>query len=270
MAPLARPLGAPRKVRGMTDAAGSDRDEGLEFLDLREQLADRRGLSWRERFGGPDRYGALLLLIVATIIASVVLQDNEWERLVSIALIGVMLVFALRTSQASPAWQRAGWAVVPILVGATALAAARQSQASEIRVVVTLMMTAMLLAVLAAIGRRLSTHLTISWNTILGALCVYLLFGMVFASAYTVAGHAQGEHLFQQQRGFNTADTLYYSLITLTTVGYGDLTMRSDATRIMSAMEALLGQIYLITAIALLVGNFGRRRRPPRGSHPVP
>ena len=251
----------------MTDLpAGNDREERPEFLDLREQLADRRQLSWRERVGGPDRYGALLLLIVATIVASVVLRDNEWERLVSIALVGVMLVFALRTSQAPRVWQRVGWAAMPLLVTASALATSAQSEASEIRVLIGIVMTVMLLAVLFAIGRRLSTHITISWNTILGALCVYLLFGMVFASAYSVAGHAQGRLLFQEQNGFDTADTLYYSLITLTTVGYGDLTMRSDTTRIMSAMEALLGQIYLITAVALLIGNLGRTR----GARPGP
>jgi hypothetical protein len=42
--------------------------------------------------------------------------------------------------------------------------------------------------------------------------------------------------------------------------------MRADITRIMSAMEALLGQIYLITAVGLLIGNLGRARRPRRGS----
>jgi hypothetical protein len=93
---------------------------------------------------------------------------------------------------------------------------------------------------------------------------------MVFAAAYAVAGHAQGDRLFEQQPGFDSAETLYYSLITLTTVGYGDLTMRSEVTRIMSAMEALLGQIYLITAVALLVGNLGRSRRARRGSDHVP
>jgi len=112
---------------------------------------------------------------------------------------------------------------------------------------------------------RLSTHLTISWPTILGALCVYLVFGMVFASAYAFAGHLEDGLLFVQQQGFTSADTLYFSLVSLTTVGYGDLTMRADITRIMAAMEALLGQIYLITAVGLLIGNLGRARRPRRG-----
>ncbi len=243
---------------------GAGGDDGPEIVDLREELADRRVLTWRERWGGADRYGVLLLLIVATIVLSVVLRENEWERFVSIVMVGVMLLFALRTSHASKRLQRVAIAVVPVLLLATAAAAARGRDAEVIRVVISLVMTVLLLAVLLAIVRRLSTHLTISWNTILGALCVYLLFGLLFSAAYSVAGHLQDNLLFVQQRGFNSTDTLYFSLITLTTVGYGDLTMRSDVTRIMSAMEAMLGQIYLIIAVGLLIGNLGRRRRSPR------
>jgi hypothetical protein len=240
-----------------------DEPEAPGIVDLREELAERRGLTWRERLGGTDRYGALLLLIVLTIVASVVLRSNEAEQLVAITLVGLMLIFALHTSQAPRSLRLAALAVAPALVVATAVAEAT-SEASEIRAGIATAVTLLLLIVLAAIVRRLGTHLTISWSTILGALCIYLLFGMVFASAYSVAGHLQDEELFVQQQGFDTVDTMYFSLITLTTVGYGDLTMRSDVTRIMAANEALFGQIYLVTMVALLVGNLGRQRRTRR------
>ena len=84
---------------------------------------------------------------------------------------------------------------------------------------------------------------------------------MAYSSAYAIAGHAQDGQLFVQQDAFTSADTIYFSLVTLTTVGYGDLTMRTDLTRIMAAMEALLGQIYLITAVGLA-------DRQPRASPP--
>jgi hypothetical protein len=244
-------------------------DDESEVLDLLGDLGERRRLSWSERLAGPDRYGALLILIAVTIIATVVLDAHQWERLISVALIGVMLAFAMRTSQAPTSWQRVALAVVPVIVLATAFAASRGAEGSTIRAAVSAFVTLMLLAVQVAIVRRLSTHLTISWNTIMGALCVYLLFGMIFSGVYAVAGHLEDGRLFVQQDSFTSTDTLYFSLITLTTVGYGDLTMRADPMRIAAAMEALLGQIYLITAVALLVGNLGRRRRKaPRGSEP--
>ena len=241
-----------------------DDQEAPGFVDLREELANRRSLTWRERLGGTDRYGALLLLIVVTIVASVVLRANAAEQLVAIALVGLMLVFALHTSQAPRSLRLAAFAVVPVLVVATAVAQAT-SDAGEIRAGIAVAVTLVLIIVLVAIVRRLGTHLTISWNTILGALCIYLLFGMVFGSAYSVAGHLQDGELFVQQQGFDTVDTIYFSLVTLTTVGYGDLTMRSDVNRIIAAIEALFGQIYLVTMVALLVGNLGRQRWRPRG-----
>jgi voltage-gated potassium channel len=232
---------------------GEPVDDAPEVVDVRAELSALHPRNWRERLGGPDRYGVLLSLIIITIVTSVVLHDNEWERLAAVTMVAVMLLFALRTSQAPKRLQRFALAFVPLIVLGTATAAAvRDNDAADIRVGMTALTTFLLLAVLFAIVRRLSTHLTISWPTILGALCVYLVFGMVFASTYALAGPLQD-------------GLLYFSLVTLTTVGFGDLTMRADVTRIMSAMEALLGQIYLITAVGLLIGNLGRARRPGRG-----
>jgi Ion channel len=237
--------------------------DSTEVVDLQDDLAERSRLSWQDRLSGPDRYAALLILIVVAIVASVVLNEREWERLVSLGLVGVMLVFALRTSQAPVAWQAAALVAVPLIVAATAIATT-SNDGPTIRAAVAGTVTVLLIAVQVAIVRRLSTHLTISWNTIMGALCVYLLFGMIFAGAYAVAGHLEDGRLFAEQDDFTSTDALYFSLTTLTTVGFGDLTMRADATRIAAAMEALLGQIYLITAVALLVGNLGQQRRGRR------
>jgi hypothetical protein len=57
-----------------------------------------------------------------------------------------------------------------------------------------------------------------------------------------------------------TSHCLYFSFTTLTTVGYGDLTARSDLGHTIAVTEALVGQIYLVTVVALLVSDVGRRR----------
>jgi hypothetical protein len=54
---------------------------------------------------------------------------------------------------------------------------------------------------------------------------------------------------------------VYFSYVTMSTVGYGDLTARGDLGRMLAVTEALLGQLYLVTIVALLVGNLGRVRR---------
>ncbi len=53
---------------------------------------------------------------------------------------------------------------------------------------------------------------------------------------------------------------MYYSFVTLSTLGYGDLTARTDLGRMLSVSEALLGQLYLVSVVALLVANLGRSR----------
>ena len=61
----------------------------------------------------------------------------------------------------------------------------------------------------------------------------------------------------------STADFLYFSYVTLTTVGYGDLTAAGGFGRAVAVLEALLGQVYLVTVVALLVSNLGRGRKGP-------
>ena len=63
-------------------------------------------------------------------------------------------------------------------------------------------------------------------------------------------------------------DYVYFSFVTLTTVGYGDLTARQDVGRMCSILEALFGQLYLVSVVALLVANMGRSRRRPPGVTP--
>ncbi len=57
-------------------------------------------------------------------------------------------------------------------------------------------------------------------------------------------------------------DRLYFSFTTMTTVGFGDLTAAGDAGRMLAITEALLGQLYLVSVVALIVANLGRTRRP--------
>ena len=167
-------------------------DDEVEVVDPLGDLGERRRLSWQERLAGADRYGALLIPIAVTIVATVVLDEHQWERLVSVALIGpdARVRDAHLPGPRSPE-QWIALAVVPVIVFATAFVAVRGSEGSTIRAVVAAFVTLLLLAVQVAIVRRLSTHLTISWNTIMGALCVYLLFGMIFSGVYAVAGHLE-------------------------------------------------------------------------------
>jgi hypothetical protein len=58
---------------------------------------------------------------------------------------------------------------------------------------------------------------------------------------------------------------MYFSFITIASVGYGDLTPQGGLGRALAVTEALFGEIYLVTAVAALVGNIGRARAPRQG-----
>ena len=88
---------------------------------------------------------------------------------------------------------------------------------------------------------------------------MYLLLGLLFAAIY--GAFAAGGRAFAQFPGGDALDAVYMSFITLATVGYGDLSPGTDMVRVLAIVEGLLGQLYLVTVIAVLVSNVGTRRR---------
>jgi len=87
-----------------------------------------------------------------------------------------------------------------------------------------------------------------------GAIAAYLLFGAGYAHAYHMVAVLQ-PGAFNTQAGLlsNVSDWVYYSFVTLTTVGYGDITPVTPTARELSVAEALTGQLYLAVLVARLV-----------------
>jgi voltage-gated potassium channel Kch len=118
------------------------------------------------------------------------------------------------------------------------------------------------------IVRRLAAHPFVNIDTVAGAADIYLLFGLFFAVVYGFVGtylaHGSGnpaEAFFIASRPVAGTDFVYYSFVTLTTVGYGDIVASTPIGRMLSITEALLGQLYLVIVVALLVANIGRSRQ---------
>jgi hypothetical protein len=87
-----------------------------------------------------------------------------------------------------------------------------------------------------------------------GAIAVYLLFGVAWAHAYRIAEtHHPGSFHHAAGELATIGDWIYYSFVTLTTVGYGDITPATAITRNLSIGEALAGQLFLAVLIARLV-----------------
>lgn len=94
----------------------------------------------------------------------------------------------------------------------------------------------------------------VSHLRIQGAIAVYLLFGVLWAHAYHIASLVHvGAFRGPADELSNVSGWAYYSFVTLTTVGYGDITPVSQVARTLSIAEALTGQLYLAVLIARLV-----------------
>jgi uncharacterized membrane protein len=109
---------------------------------------------------------------------------------------------------------------------------------------------------------------------VLGAVCIYVLLGMLFAFLYAAIDGLSSGAFFVQTSHPTTPDFLYFSYITQTTVGYGDFTAKGDLGRALAVLEAVIGQLYLVTVIAVLVsrmsGNaFGTGAPAPTPTTPV-
>jgi drug/metabolite transporter (DMT)-like permease len=215
-------------------------------------------MSLAERFRAPDSYGLLLLMVLCTIVAA---AAGSWTvgRVVAVVLLGGTLLFALRTSgvRRATAWLGLVLAVLAVAVGAGVVTVGNDDAQ---RAVVGILAAALVLAALLAVVRRLASHPVVSGGTILGALCAYLLIGLLFAAIFAVV---DGLGTLFSRPVATSADYLYFSYVTLTTVGYGDLTATGALARMLAVTEALVGQLYLVSVVALVVGNLGRQRRPP-------
>jgi hypothetical protein len=215
-----------------------------------------------ERLRNPrtDRYALLLLLIMLTIVSISVSDNGTWSRVSTTVLVSATVLVALRTSNARPVTIRAAVVLVVIGIASSMFAAATGNTHGTVDWT-TNIMTVMLAAVVPfAIARELWRHPKITAETVMGALCIYLLLGVVFALGYGFCADISGEPFFVQTSHPDASDYVYFSYVTMATVGYGDLTAKGSPERMLAALEGLLGQLYLVTVVALLVSNLGRDR----------
>jgi hypothetical protein len=100
-------------------------------------------------------------------------------------------------------------------------------------------------------------------QVVAGALAIYLLIGLMFASAISVLTYLESSPFFAQGTDGSAGDRVYYSFTVMTTTGFGDLTAAHAGGRALAALEMLVGQLYLVTVIGLLVGSISRARTSP-------
>jgi voltage-gated potassium channel len=215
----------------------------------------------RMRFA--DSYGLVLVLLVISYFCDAALGDYTWGRVVVVFVLAAATWLALRASQVERRGMRLAEALIPLLclVAVGSLLVGQDSVAHAMTGAISLV-----LVVVApiAIVWHLSRRMALSVETFLGAVCVYLLIAQLFATLFGLTALIAGQPFFVQTSHPSTIDYIYFSFVTITTVGYGDFTSALPVGKMMAMTEAVFGQLYLITVVSLVVQNLGARRQQQR------
>lgn len=209
----------------------------------------------------------VLGLIAVALIFQMAAPDAEWARWLTIGLQGLVVIAALATAGADPRLMRAATVAIAVLFGISTVTLIGVGGIGPAvpRLVSLFLVLLAPLAIGVGLRRELTEDRRVTLETVWGGLCLYLLLGLAFAFAFNLTEDLSGNPFFSNGVSGSSNDFLYFSLATLTTTGYGDFTAATEFGRTLSVSEALCGQIYLVTVVALLVSNLGR----PRAAGPV-
>jgi len=127
------------------------------------------------------------------------------------------------------------------------------------RATASLVLAAVVAGIGVIIARAMLRESTVTLSTVAGVLCLYLLLGLMFAQLYQAALEITDD-AFVYSEPLTRFDLVYFSFVTQTTVGFGDIVPGVDATRALAATEAVIGQLFLVTVVARVISMLGQER----------
>ncbi|MEZ4333092.1 MAG: potassium channel family protein [Myxococcota bacterium] len=231
-------------------------------------------MKWLDRILGSDsqtlgRHSLMLGSLILMLVALPLLEWSPGRHLRFPILFGLVLFAAIWVNQTKH-WVL--WAAVVIGIGAIAGNMIAFFTASPVvRIAADLIGLALLVLTTLVILRSIVIEREVELDTVIGGICAYLLIGVCFATiyrllvdtvpaAFVIAGEPLEASL--QDTSSLPARLLYFSFITLTTTGYGDITPNAEIAQMLAAGEALIGQLYVAIFIARLMGLHIEAGRP--------
>ena len=207
-------------------------------------------------------FGVVLAAIVVAMIFQLAAPVTDGTRMVSIVLQASVIVLALRAAGFHKhIVEAAASALVALaLIVAIALFGFGDLHPAAPKLVTLVLILLTPAAIVAGVIRELREDGRVTVQSVFCGLSLYLLLGMAFAVLFDAIQDLSGSDFFADGIAGNPNDFLYFSLATLTTTGYGDFAAATDLGRAVSVTEALMGQMYLVTVLAVIVANVTRRR----------
>lgn len=228
----------------------------------------RKGLRHYLLHPGEQRSIAPALGLTLLTMASVpFLLERRWGGAVAVGLVGLSAYTALVRTGAHGFFRRAAEVILALSTLVAAIAPNLSGTEDDALEIVGLAVFTLLLLVTPMIVlARIMIRPRITLDTVAGALASYLQIGLFFGALYRLVDLVETEPFFVQGRT-GAFTFMYFSFVTITTTGYGDYTPATTTGQTLAVFEAVLGQLFLVTVVALVVSNLGRAT-PRRRSDP--
>lgn len=206
----------------------------------------------------------VLWLSLVAMVVSPFLAPTVVGRVATTLLLGGTAVMALRRSDARRAVVFAGEAIVAALALISLLSRELGTADNTMSRIGVGLVCLLLLVTPAVIVRRLGQRPRVTLDTVAGALAAYIQIGLFFASLFRLVDMVQTTPFFGATQDVTVMDFQFFSFVTLTTLGYGNLVPVTDVGMSLATLEAVLGQVFLVTVVAVAVSNLGNTVRPRR------
>ena len=199
-----------------------------------------------------DSNASLLVLLLANFFFLELIDDPRWGALISTLLAAVALVVAISDPDAGTTIKRRHALSIAACVALAPIVLFVNS-GSVIGLTYLLPVVLLVTATLPVTISRTLQHRRITHETVLGALSAYVLLGLLFAFVYLAVDELREAPFFAQPGEHEQSEFLYFSFVALTTLGFGDLSPSVGLPQALTVLEALTGQIFLVTLVARLV-----------------
>ncbi len=212
-----------------------------------------------------NRY-SLLLLALLVLLVGVPLADQflSGDRpLARTVLFSVMLLIGALSLPAGSNTMRIGMALAVISIVLNI--AAHNAPGSSLFGLFMASTFGFLLVAVVSTLRDVAFSTRVSLDRLVGAICVYMLLGLLWAIGYTLvelASPGSFNGIEHASDGSWRSDWLYFSFVTMTTLGYGDISPITPLGRLLAYMQATVGLFYIATLVAGLVGAYASTHGP--------
>ena len=246
--------------------AGSGRGRGNSASSMAGRVATYAPdmTDWRRTFLSRDSFFPVLALALLCIAASPIIDSYRWGFVATFPFLALLVLASLHRSRVSPEVLRIAWILLIVAaIGTIVTTYARHIEYGDERILVAI--TSFLFALLyivaiPSVTRRAFQHARVTVNTLAAGLTAYLLIGILFAALYRGVAALEDFRVFDGIVRPAAGDYAYFSFITMTTVGYGDLAPATGAMRVLAVFEAIIGQVFLVTAVARIVSLLGQQQ----------